>query len=93
MTGKDALTGVLDALGLDIGELLAIGHDEARWKELVPASDSNILNILKSYNTTLALVHVGKKKATNFTCQQLNLLSSYSKQAVALQFIPEDYLS
>lgn len=93
ITGKDMLTGVLDALGLDIGELLAIGHDEARWEEFVPASDSNILDILKRYNTTLALVHVGKKKATNFTCQQLNLLNKHFKQDAALLFIPENYLS
>ncbi|KAK1243593.1 LOW QUALITY PROTEIN: hypothetical protein MKX08_001731 [Trichoderma sp. CBMAI-0020] len=33
ITGKDALTGVLDILGVGIGELLTIGHDEARWKE------------------------------------------------------------
>lgn len=52
ITGKDPLTGVLNVLDLDIGELLAIGYDEARWKELVSMTDSSILNIVISYSTT-----------------------------------------
>lgn len=40
ITSKDALTSVLDALGVGISELLAIKHDEARRKEIEPVGDS-----------------------------------------------------
>ncbi|UKZ70115.1 uncharacterized protein TrAtP1_011113 [Trichoderma atroviride] len=40
ITDKDAQMGVFDALGVDIGELLAIEHDEARRKEMELVGDS-----------------------------------------------------
>lgn len=41
------LTGVLDALDLDIGELLAIGHNEARLKEMELVGESIRLERVK----------------------------------------------